>query len=418
MKIAFNQSVQSTKIALKRSKIMLPTIVSAVGLFVVLCIYCRGYNSDGHSLSGLAAIFGIKLSQLIQIAGFVFMISAFAFFIPITFYLFIGKKRETLRASVHKDLKQIDPGYKEEDIDKKFRNVFNDEDYTLPVLFATYICFFGWILVFFPQGPALGSPEVFEKTVLVDLKGIVQTIRDSSPLVSYGFLGAYFYSIQLLFRRFMQSDLKPTVYIYVTMRVLISFIIVFVLSLLTMFGDDNDVKIKSEIYCAFAFFVGICPTAGISWIQKKLNRFGFKTRKLEDERSLNMIEGLTIWDEARLLEEGIENVQNLATANITDLIIHTRFNTDRLIDWIDQACLIMHIGSQITDWRKSGIRTASDFIYAYEEGSKESLMMLAKNQVIELYHDSMQKGPNVQLINSWWQEKEKAGAKSERGGTC
>ncbi len=86
--------------------------------------------------------------------------------------------------------------------------------------------------------------------------------------------------------------------------------------------------------------------------------------------------------------------------------------TDRLIDWIDQACLIMHIGSQVTDWRKSGIRTASDFIYAYEEGSKESLMMLAKNQVIELYHDSMQKGPNIQLISSWWQEREKTFAKS------
>ncbi|MCP4267147.1 MAG: hypothetical protein GY777_16520 [Candidatus Brocadiaceae bacterium] len=406
MKKVFKQSAQRTKVVLKRSKIMLPTIVSAVGLFVVLCIYCHGSNSGDPPLSGPAATFGIILSQLIQIAGFVFMISAFAFFIPITFYLFIGKKRETLRASVHKDLKQIDPSYKEEVIDKKFINVFNDEDYTLPVLFATYICFFGWILVFFPQGPALSSPEVFGKTVLADLKGIVREIRVNSPLVSYGFLGAYFYSIQLLFRRFMQSDLKPTVYIYVTMRILISFIIVFVLSLLTMFGDDNDVKIKSEIYCAFAFFVGICPTAGISWIQKKLNRFGFKTRKLEDERSLNMIEGLTIWDEARLLEEGIENVQNLATANITNLIIHTRFNTDRLIDWIDQASLIIHIGSQITDWRKKGIRTASDFIYTYGEGSKESLVLLAEKQVIDLYHDSMQKGPNIQLIKSWWQERE------------
>ncbi len=67
----------------------------------------------------------------------------------------------------------------------------------------------------------------------------------------------------------------------------------------------------------------------------------------------------------------------------------------------------MHIGSQITDWRKGGIRASSDFIYAYEKGSKESLMMLAENQVIELYHDSMQKGPNIQLINSWWKERER-----------
>ena len=157
MKKALNQSVQSTKAALKRSKIMLPTIISAVGLFVVLCIYCRGYNNVDPSLSGLAAIFKIKLSQLIQIAGFVFIISAFAFFIPITFYLFIGKKRETLRASVHKDLKRLDPGYKEEVVEKKFINVFNDEDYTLPVLFC-YVYLLLWLDTgFFPGRAVVGQ---------------------------------------------------------------------------------------------------------------------------------------------------------------------------------------------------------------------------------------------------------------------
>ena len=403
MKAVFNQSLQTTKKAIVRAKIMLPIIVSAVAMFVVLYIYCRGYNyQDASNISGLAAICGIKLHQLIQIAGFVFIVSAFAFFIPIIFYLFVGKKRATLRTSVHKDLKRIDPEYNKDVIDEKFKNVFDEKDYTLPVLFATSICFFGWLLVIFPHGPLLGDPDKFKEVLLVDLKNVIKGIRDNAPLVSYGFLGAYFYSIQLLYRRFLQSDLKPTVFMYVTMRVLISFIIVFVASLLIMSEIKTSNVTYMQICGAFAFFIGIFPTTGISWMQKKLSRLGFATRKMEDEQTLNLIEGLTIWDEARLLEEGIENVQNLATVNITDIIIKTRFNTDKLIDWIDQAYLIMHISSRINDWRKGGIRTASDFLFAYEKGDNGSLIKLAEKHEIELFHGSMQKGANIQLITSWW----------------
>ena len=39
---------------------------------------------------------------------------------------------------------------------------------------------------------------------------------------------------------------------------------------------------------------------------------------------LNQIDGLSVWYEARLLEEGIEDMQSLATANFVDVILHTR----------------------------------------------------------------------------------------------
>jgi hypothetical protein len=58
---------------------------------------------------------------------------------------------------------------------------------------------------------------------------------------------------------------------------------------------------------------------------------------------LNQIDGLTIWYEARLLEVGIEDMQSLATANFVDVMLHTRVPVGRLVDWVDQAHLYLHL---------------------------------------------------------------------------
>jgi len=38
---------------------------------------------------------------------------------------------------------------------------------------------------------------------------------------------------------------------------------------------------------------------------------------------------LSVWYEARLLEEGIEDMQSLATVNFVDVILHTRVPVGR-----------------------------------------------------------------------------------------
>jgi hypothetical protein len=65
--------------------------------------------------------------------------------------------------------------------------------------------------------------------------------------------------------------------------------------------------------------------------------------QLTPDYPLNQLDGLNIWYESRLVEEGIEDMQNLATANMVDVILHTRVPVGRLVDWIDQAILYMHL---------------------------------------------------------------------------
>ena len=59
---------------------------------------------------------------------------------------------------------------------------------------------------------------------------------------------------------------------------------------------------------------------------------------------LNRLDGLTVWHETRL--EDIENVHNMATADIVDLLVDTRIPADRVIDWIDRAILLTQLGQQ------------------------------------------------------------------------
>ncbi len=95
-------------------------------------------------------------------------------------------------------------------------------------------------------------------------------------------------------------------------------------------------------------------------------------------RAPSDLDGLNIWYEARLLEEGVEDMQNLATANLVDVMLRTRVPVERLVDWVDQAHLYLRVGKERPKdtqgnelpsdrevLRRLGIRTATDLEDAF-----------------------------------------------------
>ena len=66
---------------------------------------------------------------------------------------------------------------------------------------------------------------------------------------------------------------------------------------------------------------------------------------LKEGLPLSDLDGLTVWHESRLEEEDIENIPNMATADIVDLMVNTRFPANRIIDWVDQAILLTQLGA-------------------------------------------------------------------------
>jgi hypothetical protein len=98
---------------------------------------------------------------------------------------------------------------------------------------------------------------------------------------------------------------------------------------------------------------------------------------------LTQLEGIDIYDRARLLDEGVTNVEALAHHDLVDLLLRTRIPAARLVDWVDQAILYLHSTGRCTVGQPAagavdvprtvrevlhdiGIRTATELERAHE----------------------------------------------------
>ncbi len=161
--------------------------------------------------------------------------------------------------------------------------------------------------------------------------------------MQFGFLGAYAFAVSMLVRRFYQSDLRPSAYAAVVLRIVVVLVILAVLHQLFVITDIGGAASLATQYVT-AFVVGFFPLVGLQALQRvaaKALRVVVPT--MSPEYPLDQIDGLNIWYEARLIEEGVEDMQNLTTVNLVDVILHTRAPVGRLIDWIDQAYLLVHL---------------------------------------------------------------------------
>jgi hypothetical protein len=177
----------------------------------------------------------------------------------------------------------------------------------------------------------------------------------------------------MLIRRYFQDDLKTAAYTNASSR------IVAVTLLITAVHQVWPSAWSVEQELATAFLIGVFPQVGLKALQ---NLIALPLRplipSLERPYPLSDLDGLNIWYEARLLEEGVEDMQNLATANLVDVMLRTRVPVERLIDWVDQAHLYLRVGKERSKdaegreqpsdrdmLRRLGIRTATDLEDAF-----------------------------------------------------
>jgi hypothetical protein len=229
----------------------------------------------------------------------------------------------------------------------------------LPIGLCTVLLAVGWALTLQPE------PIVTNQLIQsVTLSG--RPLLPVDPL-RFGFLGAYFFIIEMLTRRYFQDDLKTGAYLNGATRILSTTI------LITSLHQVWPADLSEGQEVAFAFIIGVFPIVGIQAIQSLIALpLRQLVHSLKKEHPLSDLDGLNIWYESRLLEEGIEDMQNLATANIVDVMLRTRVPVDRLVDWIDQAFLDLRVKDGTDDTsdrqilRRLGIRTATDLEDALE----------------------------------------------------
>jgi hypothetical protein len=216
-----------------------------------------------------------------------------------------------------------------------------------PVFLATAVFAVGWAAVLGGTFLAHASVRPLEHLGTADI-------------LSIAFLGAYLFTLQVLIRRYFQADLKASAYVNAVSRVVSALVLVLIVDLNVQNGTGAGAR------AAVAFIIGFFPLVGLQALQKAA-ALALRTvvPSLRNDYPLSDLDGLSVWYEARLLELGIEDMENLATANLVDVTLHSRVPVSRLVDWVDQAHLYLHLepkqGGESTRvvLRRLGVRTAT-----------------------------------------------------------
>lgn len=293
---------------------------------------------------------------------------------------------------------------------------------------TTVLLALGWLLVL---PPAIQSAEAGAAPIVTAQSALVPQLTP----VNLAFVGAYFFTLQMLFRRFVRRDLNVKVYVNVCIRVVLAVIAAWVVAvlyavavpageltasgLLTSAFDTTDRAATPVLIIAFA--CGVFPRTLWHLIVstvKKLPGISILLPGLEAGQPLSDLDGVTVWHESRLEEEDVENVSNMATVDLLELMLQTRFPPERLVRWIDEAILLTSLGtpSKKTEpeqtpqakLQQRGIITATDLYICYLacEHSDDTMttplgadLAPAARQIVESLRI---KSSNFSLLRAWY----------------
>jgi hypothetical protein len=246
-----------------------------------------------------------------------------------------------------------------------------------------------------------------------------QAFETGTQPVHYAFLGAYFFSLQMIFRRYVLRDLRASAYIALSLRIILAVLATWVLehawtltAAATAGATVVDAEASRRSLLVAAFVVGVFPQVAWQYVQaalKTVTLAKFMVPSLDTQLPVSDLDGLTVWHESRLEEEDIENIPNMATANLVDFMLHTRVPANRMIDWVDQAILYTHIGAgdeaeqRRERLRACGLRTASAFVEAYWRSVDPATLQRATGETVplDLTVGALCTNRNLRLVQRW-----------------
>jgi hypothetical protein len=333
--------------------------------------------------------------------GFVCVASA----IPgLLFFLFNRKKAAQLRESFEHQIFRLDAKVKNlSDVEARYGTRLNAlwgdpsqggtrglvSSSLWPVILCTLIVGGGWCVILL-----FGAIQ----NDFSDATDLNTLFEPPDSTYAFGFLGAYYFAINMLIRRYIRGDLQPKTYSIVTTRILAVIVVAIVLSSTPNWG---------MVTMPLMFAIGFVPETFILFLRENLVSFKFLKRHLMslDRLPLTKLEGIDLYDRARLEEEGVDNLESLANADLVDLMTNTSIPISQLVEWVDQTMLYLRVhanpaesalstapapapdanptGSEDADplWhelRAMGVRRASDLLADDQPMLRPQILQLAK----------------------------------------
>lgn len=362
-------------------------LVTGTGL-IAATIYYFGSGQDLLRRDPSLALLGRSLQ-------FIFIAVA-SLFPALLYFLFDRYRLGTLRKHFEQQIFRFDPNVKTlGDVYAKYGSqldeLYGPDSITArgrhipgtrwPIWFCTVVICIGWILTLMPVGAGL------EVSTAGDVLGF---FLPKPSGITFGFLGAYYFAVFSASRRYTRGDLQPKAYSHIVARIFIVVIMAWVVE--TALGPRLSTF-------ALIFLIGVLPETFWTVFNEVVRNqlLGPLIHSLREKDPLTNLEGIDPYDRARLAEEGVTNVESLAHHDLIDLILATRIPVPRLVDWLDQAILYLHMpddcypptpGAEVRSedpggtppdqkppgnslkprqcFHTCGIRTATDFISAYE----------------------------------------------------
>ena len=328
-------------------------------------------------------------------------------YIPMTFIAYRTLREKFKKKRAQWELSQFgleDP--------KDYRTAMAEVEYSL----GQYLLPLAYIILIFTALYSMTSPYIIG---LGAWKGLLEDIvnvfgQPSSGLVVprdilvgrfmfWCWLGAYIHSVDVTVRHYLAHDLTPNVYVNTAKRFTVAFVIGALVGLAV--GSSyravqisfDDSLIGVYVVC---FFIGMFPDTGIKWIKNFAERVLQQKGDNTDQKPLSLIGGISLWQQGRLDQEDILNVQNLASADLLSLVASTPFDVGQIVDWVDQAILLNYgCPEQIAALKNAGIRYASTLIKAFEENPTALAEATAlDNNHLGLLHLALKSATNMELI--------------------
>jgi len=335
----------------------------------------------------------VNLTLVARMIELVFIV--FASLLPVALYFVFDRQQlNTLRRQFERSMFRLDRSITRlPDLETKYgeamTEAFGREDergrvppgHPFPLIFATVVITLGWTVTLFATTQNRG--------LVKDASGVVSLLTPERSAIVFGFLGAYFFALQVVQRGYARGDLRPKSYSAITARMLTVVISAWVLEIIFAKG--------STPLLLFAFIAGVVPETLFVWIREVWNdrrllrsplgsRWGRGRTSdddaavddlmagLTDSEPLTRLQGIDLYDRGRLTDEGITTIEGLAHADIVELLLYTRISAPRLLDWIDQAILYIHLDQtdrsrKLEALRSVGVRTATDLLAVEEPGA-------------------------------------------------
>lgn len=252
--------------------------------------------------------------------------------------------------------------------------------FLLPLVVNLILLTVTWAAVLIPHGisgmlDTLRTDQTMDVSVALMLPKVA---ADASPVI-WSMLGAYFYSLSLLVRRWTQSDLTTGVIWRIDVRLVAALIVGLLLTRLAS-GQEKELSELGPWVSAFAFLIGITPDVFLRWVSQSVQR----VIKVDDSDLTGLfapselqrrIPGLGFWQVDRLADEGVETVRDLAMKEIPELLIRTRFDTPVVLSWVDRALLANQVGAQQDRFDDARVLSATALVaLAADETARKGLL--------------------------------------------